>query len=376
MKRVLIICSAMLVGLGQAQAAGFEQPNQSASAAGVANAFVATANDASALIYNPAGIAWLSGVSVMGTGRLDYRDSSVANALVNAPNNGVEPFTGSLYATWVPRDGRLAAGFGFSPLFIANNDWDKAFPGTAGNSASGISKLTVDHSTVDFVYALNSDLAIGAGGDWYITRATMSQGTQSFQGNSFTSFGGHASIMWKPRSAWSVGAMLRSGARVNVSGQANDSMSFRLPDTVSVGIAHDFADVWHLETDVKWTRWSALKDMNIVKAGLISQPNPMNLRDTLTVMTGLSWSWRESAQFRIGYAYDQAANRSQNFSPVIADQSSHRISMGVGADLFGMHMDAAYQYVYYSKNTATGAYAGVYRDRRQTFIMSVSGLFE
>jgi len=371
MKRVLIIFTAMLAGLGQAQAGGFEQPNQSASAAGVANAFAATANDASALIYNPAGIAWLPGVSVMGTGRLDYRDSSVATASVNAPNNGTEPFTGSIYATWAPRDGRLAAGFGFSPLYIANNDWAVAFPGT-----SGIAKLTVDHSTVDFVYALNSDLAIGAGGDWYVTRATMTQGAKSFQGNSFTSFGGHASIMWKPLPAWSVGAMFRSGASVNVSGSANDTMSFRLPDYVSVGLAHDFADAWHLETDVKWTRWSALKDMNIVKAGVISQPNPMNLRDTLTVMAGLSWAWREKAQFRIGYAYEQAANRSQGFSPVIADQDGHRISMGIGADAFGVHMDAAYQYVYHSKNTATGAFAGVYQDRRQTFIVSVSGAFE
>jgi len=219
-------------------------------------------------------------------------------------------------------------------------------------------------------------LAIGAGGDWYVTRATMTQGLQSFKGNSFTSFGGHASIMWKPLTAWSVGAMFRSGASVSMSGQANDSLAFRLPDYVSVGIAHDFADVWRLETDVKWTRWSALKGMNIVKAGLISQPNPMNLRDTLTVMTGLSWAWREKAQFRIGYAYDQAANRSQNFSPVIADQDAHRISMGIGADAFGIHMDAAYQYVYHSKNTTTGAFAGAYRDRRQTFIVSVSGVFE
>ncbi|MDQ6996069.1 MAG: outer membrane protein transport protein [Mariprofundus sp.] len=376
MKRVLIIVAAMLTGLTHAQAGGFEQPNQSASAAGVANAFVATANDASALMYNPAGIAWLSGVSVMGTGRLDYRDSSVQTLLRNAPNNGTEPFTGSIYATWTPRDGHLAAGFGFSPLFIANNDWDTAFPAAVGRSASGITKLTVDHTTVDFVYALNSDLAIGAGGDWYVTRATLTQGVQSFQGNSFTSFGGHASLMWKPFPAWSVGAMFRSGANVNMSGQANDSLSFRLPDYVSVGIAHDFADVWHLETDIKWTRWSALKDMNIVKGGLISQPNPMNLRDTLTVMTGLIWTWREKTQFRIGYAYDQGANRSQNFSPVIADQDGHRISMGIGADAFGLHMDAAYQYIYHSKNTTTGAFAGIYKDRRQTLMMSVSAVFD
>jgi len=371
MKRIVMMMAAMLAGWAQAQAGGFEQPNQSASAAGVANAFVATANDASALIYNPAGIAWQPGVTIMGSARLDYRDSSVITPLRNAPNNGKEPFTGSIYASWAPLDSNVAAGFGFSPLYVANNDWAAAFPATGG-----ITKLTVDHSTFDFVYALNSDLAIGGGADWYITRATLSQGTATFKGNDFAAFGGHASLMWKPMPAWSVGAMFRSGARVSMSGQAKDSLSFKLPDYVSAGIAHDFADVWHLEVDAKWTRWSALKDMNVVTGGVITQPNSMNLRDTVSVMTGLTWTWRENSQFRIGYAYDQGANRSLNFNPVIADQDSHRVSIGAGGDVANMHMDLAYQYILYSDKTATGAHAGLYRDRRQSVMFSVSKVFE
>ncbi len=371
MKRVLIIVAAMLVGFTEAHAGGFDQPNQSASAAGVGNAFVATANDASALMYNPAGMAWLSGVSVMGSGRLDYRNSSVKSGTNVASNAGIEPFVGSIYATWSPRNRRLSAGFGFSPLFAINNDWKAAFP-----NRSGTTKLTVDHTTLDFVYALNSDLAIGFGGDWYVTRANMTQGAKAFKGNDFGGFGGHASVMWKPMPTWSVGAMLRSGPTISISGNNNKTLSFSLPGYASVGIAHDFADAWRLETDVKWTRWSTLKNMNIVNGNIITQPNPMNLRDTLSVMTGLSWTWRENSQFRLGYAYEQGANRSLNFSPTIADQDAHRISLGAGADLFGVHMDAAYQYVYYSKKTATGAFAGIYRDRRQSLMMSVSGTFD
>ncbi len=371
MKRLLIFCTAFLVAVMQAEAGGFEQPNQSASAAGVANAFVATANDASALHYNPAGIAWLSGVSVMGGARLDYRDSSIATPVVNAPNMGTESATGSLYMSWTPRDGRLAAGLGFSPLYVANNDWGVAFPATGG-----ITKLTVDHATTDAVYAISSDLAVGLGGDWYITRATMSRPAQSFKGTDFKTFGGHASLLWKPLPGWSLGAMFRSGAKVSMSGQGNDSLAFKLPDYAHVGIAHDFADVWRLETDLKWTRWSALKQLNVQRAGVITQPNTLNLRDTLTVMAGLTWSWRENTQFRVGYAYDQGASRSQNFNPIIADQDGHRISLGAGADLFGLHLDLAYQYVLYGKRTATGAYAGVYKDRRQSVVMSISNVFD
>jgi len=371
MKRVVIIFAAMLAGLTQAQAGGFGQPNQSASAAGVSNAFMATANDASALMYNPAGIAWLSGVSLMATGHLNYRNSSVKLGTVVASNAGVEPFVGSVYAAWSPHNGRLSAGFGFSPLFSTNNDWKSAFPKT-----SGITKLTIDHSTFDGVYALNSDLAIGFGADWYVTRANMTQGAKTFRGHDFASFGGHASLMWKPLRTWSIGAMLRSGATISMSGNNNENLSFKLPGDVSIGIAHDFADVWRLETDVKWTRWSALKTMNIVNANSITQANPLSLRDTLAVMTGLTWTWRQNTQFRMGYAYEQGANRSLNFSPAIADQNGHRISLGAGADMFGAHMDVVYQYVFYSNKTATGRYAGTYRDRRQILMMSVSGTFD
>lgn len=371
MKRLFIMCTACLAVSAQASAGGFEQPNQSGSAAGVANAFVANANDASALVYNPAGIAWLTGVSVMAGVRLDYRDSSVITPAVHAPNKGSESATGSLYASWTPHDGRLAAGIGFSPLYVANNDWRTAFPMTGS-----LTKLTVDHATFDAVYAINSGLAVGLGGDWYITRATMTRGTQSFQGTDFKTFGGHAALMWKPLPAWSLGAMFRSGASVSMSGQANDSLSFKLPDSAQVGIAHDFADVWRFEADLKWSRWSALKQMNVITGAAITQPNALNLKDTLTAMAGVTWSWRERTQFRIGYAYDQGAGKNLNFNPIIADQDGHRISLGAGADMFGLHFDLAYQYLFYAKRTATGGFAGRYNDRRQSVVMSISNVFE
>jgi long-subunit fatty acid transport protein len=170
--------------------------------------------------------------------------------------------------------------------------------------------------------------------------------------------------------------MFRSGSSISISGQANDKLSFKLPDEMTAGIAHDFADVWKLEADVKWTRWSALKDLHVSTSGVISQSNPLNLRDTLTVMTGVTWTWRQNSQLRAGYAYDQGANRSIGFNPVIADQDGHRISLGAGGDAYGMHMDLAYTYTHYTKKTATGAFAGTYRDRKQAVNFSVSKTFD
>lgn len=371
MKRIVIFIAALCAASSSLNAAGFYQANQSAAAAGVANAFVATANDASAVMYNPAGLAWQDGISATAGVLLNYRDSSVKLPGGIAPNDGVEDTVGQLYLSWMPHAGRLGAAFGFAPLYQVNNTW-----GTAFGAASGDTKLNIDHATFDTVYAINSSLAIGAGADWYLTRASLSQGVNNFKGNDFASFGAHLSVMWKPRTAWSVGGMLRSGSKVSISGATTDTLKFKLPDMVRLGVAHDFADVWRLEGDVSWTRWSALKDMNVINAGVVTQSNPLNLRDTIKAALGLTWTWRKNTQFRIGYAYEQGANKAAGFNPIIADQDGHQISLGGGADLSGMHVDMAYSYTFFSKRIATGTYAGTYRDRRQAVLLSVSKRFD
>ncbi len=367
--RVLCGGAALLMGCFSAHAGGFEQANQSAAGAGLSNAFVASATDASALVYNPSGIAWLPGMNITAGLDIEYRNASVLLPGV-VPNSGSEPNVGHVFGSWSPLDSHWSAGMGFAPLYYINNDW------TLLGATAGVTKVTVDHTTLDVVYAINSDLAIGAGSDWYVTRATLTQGANAFRGNDFGGFGGHLSLMWKPAYAWSVGAMLRSGARIDFSGKASDSMSFKLPDQVSFGIAHDFADVWRLETDVKWTRWSALKDLHVKTAGVITQTNSLNLRDTFTVMTGLTWTWSQNAQLRLGYAYDQGANKVAGFNPIVADQDGHKVSVGAGGEVYNMHVDLAYQYGFFSKLTATGVHAGTYRDRRQSLLLSISKTFE
>jgi len=351
-------------------AGGFEQPNQSAAAVGVGNAVAASVSDASALVYNPAALAWMSGVIATVGYDIEFRNASVKLAGGIAPNTGVEPNAGSIFVSWSPLDSRWSGGVGFAPLYYMNNNWAVGF-----GTRTGISKLTVDHTTLDAVYAINSSLAVGLGGDWYATRANLTQGTANFRGSDFAGFGGHASLMWKPRYAWSLGAMLRSGASVGISGGANSHLSFKLPDQLTLAVAHDFKDVWRLETDVKWTRWSSLKHMNVTTAGVVTQSNPLNLRDTLTVMAGLTWTWSEHAQARLGYVYDQGANRSKDFNPMLADQDGHKLSIGAGGDIYNVHVDLAYQYGFYVQKKATGAFAGTYRDRRQSMLFSITQSF-
>lgn len=370
LKRIAGLTVAMLLGAASAEAGGFMQPNLSASGAGAANAFTATADDASAAAYNPAGAAWQEGFALSLGSTIDYRNSSVKTSNGKIISNDAQPPNGFyLYGAWMPLDGNLGITGGFAPLYDLRNNW-----GTSLGANSGSVQLTVDHGALDAVYAVNSSLAIGVGGDWYSSRMQLLENGVSFSAKRANSFGGHASVLWKFHPAWSLGLLVRSGTSVSLTSN-NQSLKLKLPDSVTLGVAHDFADVWRLETDVQWTRWSKLKNLNVTSGGTTVLANPLSLRDTLTAMVGLTWTWRENSQFRIGYAYDQAASRSSGFNPLVADQDGHRLSFGAGGDAFGLHLDLAYNYTFHANKTVTGSFPGTYRDRKQSIDISASKRF-
>jgi len=369
LRKVIVMMFGLLGISAPLQAAGFLQSELAASAAGVGNAFVATADDVAAAIYNPSGKAWQDGWDLSMGYIVDYRDSSVRLPAGVAPNNGSEPNMFYFYGGWMPLDSSLGITFAYAPMYHIQNDWGLVFGAAAGNTS-----LRVDDIAMDAVYAVNSSLAVSLGADWYLSDVTMVQGGVTFKDRDLTSFGGHASLLWKPAPGWSLGVNARSGASINMS-SGNQKMTIKLPDQIQAGLAYLIADRWRLEGDVQWVRWSSIGDMNVTSGGTVVMANPLNLRDTISAMAGLTWTLRENTQVRLGYAYEQGAQKRQGFNPLISDQDGHRVSLGGGGEAFGLHLDAVYSYTFYPKKTVSGPYAGTYRDRRQMLALSMSKHF-
>jgi len=367
MKRFTLL-ALLLLASGEAAAGAFANTDRSASAMGLSNAFVATADDVSALGINPAGIAWQSPQGFMAGTSIRYRNSSVQRpGLGVAPNTGVPDNALYLYAYRMPHDSNFGYGIATDQPYLVNNHW----PDLAGSSDT---LLDVRRFSGDGIWALDSSLALGAGLDGYFARAEMVSNGQRFSGRDKASFGGHLSAMWKPQRGLSFGGTLRSGSNLSVSG-AGGTMKLRLPESLAVGVAIDSGDTLRSEIDLEWTRWSATRSMSVVKNGVTVQPRPLKLRDTLDLSYGLTWSWAEKSTLRFGYSYLQAANRNDSLNPGIADQPGHRLAMGLGGDMFGAHFDFAYSYTHCAKRSVSGPYAGNYRDRQQTFGISASNFY-
>jgi len=382
MRRLLctIMMLAWMMSAMNAKAAALASLDLATPAMGVGNAFVATADDPSAVHYNPAGIAWQPGIGVMFSGMLRFEDQSVQlTSATGTPFNTQSPTNlDSIYTTWMPLDGHWGLGVGLDLPFSANTGWGSAFNGKAQRTS-----LDTFHLSLDAVYALGSSMAIAAGPDWYVGRIDVDSSSTTFHGTESTAVGGHVAWMWRPRPTWSVGVMFRSGATLNLTGTAaggltgDAEVNVSLPDVFQFGVTHVFADSFRVEMDGSWTRWSTFDDLDVVNtAGSVSL-NPLDLRDSFSAMLGLTWFWREDAQFRFGYAFDEAATRDAGFNARIVDANSHRLSLGAGADVLNLHVDAAYTYVYSPTRTVSGSngFDGRYKNRRQVLSISLAKYF-
>jgi len=355
------VLAACCMGVMTAQAGGFASQNMSASGLGVANAVVASADDVSAAAYNPAGIAWQDGFNAMLGMDVRYRNSSVKVTGGVAPNQGSEANLNHLYASWMPHDGSIGFSLGYNTPYVMDNNWDLAFPATTGRSTLKLNRLSLDT-----IYAVNSSLAVAAGVDWYMSTIDLTLPGQNYSAKNKSALGGHLSAKWKFTPAWSVGAMARLGSKIKFSDRLAQPLTLNLPDEFTLGVAHEIGDALRLELDTQWSRWSKLKSLG---------NQTLSMRDSLTVMTGATWFWRENSQFRFGYAYDQGANKDTGFNPVVADQTGHKLTLGAGGDMFGFHADLAFAYTFSPKSTVQGAYAGTYRDRRYSVAFSVAKRF-
>src|SRR6188472_416504 len=114
---LFVIISLALGSLrpNEAHALGFRIPNQDAEATGRGNAFTATADNPSAIYYNPAGITQLEGTrALLGA----YAISLEAKVDLDAPGgnnhfastNDELQFAPQLYLTYKPKSSRVAIG--------------------------------------------------------------------------------------------------------------------------------------------------------------------------------------------------------------------------------------------------------------------------
>jgi long-chain fatty acid transport protein len=371
----------------KASANGFLLPDQDAFATARGEAFVATADNPSAIYYNPAGITQLEGNELRGGLYGIYLDSSFSppssapnhsHTYDNQDNYAVVP---QIFYTYTPTNMPIPVSFGlgvYAP-FGGKSSWPQD---TGFRSVAIGGSLT--YVTINPVVAVKLPFNFSIGGGVMVNYANMemSQGLAQFPhpltnffrftGNGW-SVGYNLGLLWQPIKQVSVGASFRSSATVTLDGQTkyeqqplisatsqSAQADFKFPFTVVCGISYRPTPKWNLEFDADYTDWSSFGSNSIHQA---ATTYPINPDISLQLDWQPSWmyefgvtryfdnGWHASA----GFVYNENSVPNAYYTPLAADMDRYFLSAGAGYKGKHFNFDIAYQFGYGPAHTVTGS---------------------
>jgi len=371
-KRILLW--ALLLAPVQGFCNGFQLPDQSARAVGLADAFTAIADDASAVWYNPAGLAFQQapqlslGMVGVYMPPVDFTSNASnpflpqATAARSQRQHAVIPH---LYMAYASPASRLAFGLGVNSPFGLETDWT----GTVLADASTFSRIQMVNINPVVAYQISEHFAIAVGLDYsYVKDIDLNNSILTQHGHG-DGWGGNAGLLYKT-DGFSLGVTYRSQIAVQVNGavssklggSASATTAFKLPDMLNVGIAWHPASAITISIEADWVNWGKYDQVALnynrpitIPTGLPAPPLtrvrgiilPKQWHATISPKIGASWHMNDDIQFRLGYSFDPSPVNDRYAGPDLPLEDQHNFSAGFGFRA-GKHFsyDLAYMYTW------------------------------
>ena len=380
MGRRLIVCLAVVSAmvavwpLRVAQAAGFQVTESSISGAGYGFAgLVAGGEDASALFFNPAGIAYLNDAQVLlglhsirptvtftDAGSTTLANTALTGEAGRSDATGVAP--NFYYVRPVGAQGRF--GLGVSAPFGLTTDYGEDWVGRYHATKSQLQTININPV---FSYRASDKVALGIGLNAQYAKISLANRVDSFSacanvagqlgqdvatacgdltGPSIAandgdveldgqawSFGFNAGIVFSVNDKTRVGFSFRQGMRHRFDGGSADfnisaacavnplcvaatvdspiRANMALPDIAILGFRHQVADRLTLLGDVTWHGWDTLDAVIVEFEDGSGRDNRLEFgwANTLRYGLGLVYDYGHPWTFRAGVAFDESPSQ-------------------------------------------------------------------
>lgn len=367
---MVAIAAASLFVTGSAWALGFSNPDQNARATGQGNAFVAQADDASAIYFNPAGLTQQTGTESTGGGYLDLAGSRFRGAadVDNTSTTFVPQFY--LATDFGKTNSPWRVGLGFNVPFGSAADL-----GSTGHFMNQVTKssLTVYNIAPSVAYRFNDHFSLGADlnvyhGDTMFEQKVLPAGNAvfHFEGDG-NAVGATVGALYKFNDQHAIGAVYRSPFSINFSDYASlrgivpataASASVNFPQSVAVGYAFRPIAPLKLEADLEWTNWDPLTTVQL-RAGPLSTGLGYDYQDSFMYKFGAEYELTKRWTIRGGYIFSENSVPDRTYSPAEPDADRHVLSIGLGYAIKGLQIDVAYQYSFTASRTVAGSPGGL-----------------
>ena len=371
-----------VVAAGEAHAAGIAVDLQSARAVGMAGSVVGFVDDASAIYFNPAGIAQGQGIDVMlgATLIIPFFNNTAANGVeTNASSTPITP--PFFYATYGISD-EVTVGVGvFTPYGLSlsyPDGWTGRFLVTSVSE-----KIFDINPTVAFHFG---PVRFGGGAQISYATVELQNNLNLLTGNpnvytppapavdlgaSTWGYGGNVGIQVDIiEKVLQIGAAYRSRVSYNFSGNAHFSniptqfqgqihdqganTSFTTPDSVALGLAYKPLSCLTLDADLTYFGWQVFQDIAINFPGTPSL-NTFELKSwhhTFNIRVGYEWTVDEHWTLRGGLMYDPTPSPTATLQPDVPDSSRINLAGGLGWRAGAFHIDAGAQWIFFFNTTS------------------------
>lgn len=361
-----------------AQALRF-QP-QAARAAGQGNAFVAQADDPSAIHFNPAGLTQVQGIqSMAGTnvlgGSVKYKSPTGVdsrgdfNGSVNWPPPSHFYLSANLASIGLAPLSSVTAGIGLTSPFGLNTRYPLDGPFNTAVTSVALPLLAIKPT---IAYKLNDELSVGVSADIYTFASFLGEGHgeqkqisagglgipagASIELNgSGTGAGVTASLLYTPmrtetgKPVMSIGLVYRSQAVVPLNGSLLVNGAKIVDGSTDLVLPHIFTGAvaiwpvrtsnreWKVELDVDYVGWSMHRNLDVRLLNGARIPQPRQWKNVPVVAVGTEHTWLNpqwlphwEVSVRSGYTYTEDPVPDRTFNPGTISLPAHTLSLGVG----------------------------------------------
>ncbi len=428
-KRIFFVLGGVLI-LGifvtnTAFGAGFSIFEQGTKAMGRSGAFTATADDPSAIFFNPAGLAFQPGFHIY---------LGATSILPNVDFTGANPFPGEgvsesvrgriflpphLYITYGLTE-RITLGIGIFSAFGLATEWENPQQFT-GRYISTLADLKSMSFNPALGFRISDRFAIGVGLELRGTKVTLERYAPFFNPFTFQTIdaafvtlesdwawnvGFNAGLLYKVTDHVQLGFSYRHSMDATLKGNAlfdriptgNPEIDGLLqmvlpaqpvpaeaqipyPKILSGGIAVFPWEGWEIEVNVNWMEWSRYKELTVdfpEDAGPAIEDLHLieNYDDVFSIRLGIEKQINERFSVRGGFIYDQSPAPIEAVDPVLPDADRFGVNAGVTFHIGSIRVDIAELLLFFKSRNTEGTqnyrgYYGTYKNFTNLFAISL-----
>ena len=386
-------------------------PVHGAKAAAMGTAFVAIADDPSAITHNPAGLTQLTGTNIYGGTTFVIPSTTYTSISGRSEETDFQIFFPPhvyISSDLNTKDFRFGVGI-FSPFGIGGRKWSNEGLTKYSSTESMIATLSINPT---LAYQVLPSLSIGVGLDYMLSRTQAKRMTdQSLlsagDGELILKgigdgWGYNFGILFTPDKKVSFGFAYRSRIKVTHHGdiefkniatalqplfggskfETDMQTPSTFPEMISFGIAYRPTEKLTFAFDLEKGGWSSFDkaeinlEHEIPEADFTDNSTPLDWNTAWIIKIGTEYKVNEKLSLRGGYAYVESPVPEHTLDAGNPDSDQHNFCMGFGYRTKKLILDFFYIAAFYEDRTVKNALlTGKYENFSHYFGVSVGKKF-